>query len=86
MKPVPPDSTIPLFAFLASSGPVRLHGVTSLPADTTPTCTFEKSSSDKPTARSIALAPALAGPSVTSWDLILLIISADPTALGLAPA
>jgi hypothetical protein len=40
--------------------------VTSFPESTTPTCGFSQSSSENPTARSIALAPARAGPRVTS--------------------
>ena len=69
-KPTPPDPATPAFACFDNSGPVRLHGVTSLPADTTPTWGFSKSSSDNPTARNMARAPALADPSVTSCDLI----------------
>ena len=71
VRPTPPASMTPSLAAAASSGPLRLQGVTSLPADTTPTCGLEKSSSLRPTARSIALAAALAGPSVTSWEWIL---------------
>ena len=75
-SPTPPVALTPRFAAFARPGPVRLHGVTSLPAETTPIWGLAKSSSVNPTARSIARAPALVGPSVTSWDLILFGISA----------
>src|SRR5918996_6123123 len=74
-RPTPPASATPLLARSASSGPVKLHGVTSFPADTTPTCGLVKSSSSRPTARSIALAAARAGPSVTSRERSLSVIS-----------
>ena len=74
-SPTPPESATPALACSDNSGPVRLHGVTSLPADTTPIWGLAKSSSDNPTARNIARAPALAGPSVTSWDLSFIDIS-----------
>jgi hypothetical protein len=73
-KPTPPADATPVLACLDSSGPVRLQGVTSFPAETTPTWGLPKSSSVRPTARNIALAPALAAPSVTSWDLIFCVI------------
>ncbi len=71
VRPTPPAAATPVLALLDSSGPVRLQGVTSLPAETTPTWGLAKSSSVSPTARSMARAPALDAPSVTSWDLIL---------------
>jgi hypothetical protein len=37
VSPTPPLATTPSFAFSASSGPVTLHGVTSFPAETSPT-------------------------------------------------
>ena len=43
-----------------------LHGVTSFQDEAMPIWGFVKSSSEKPTARSIARAGARAGPSVTS--------------------
>src|SRR6266508_2834826 len=43
-----------------------MHGVTSFHEEATPTCGFPKSSSENPTARSIARAGARSGPSVTS--------------------
>src|SRR5918994_7303592 len=74
-RPTPPAVATPLLACSDNSGPVTLHGVTSLPADTTPTCGLAKSSSVSPTARSMARAPALAAPSVTSVDLVLVVIA-----------
>ena len=37
IKPAESGPLTPIFAFKESSGPVTLHGVTSLPADTIPT-------------------------------------------------
>ena len=47
-----------------------LHGVTSFQLDATPTWGLFQSSSVMPTARSIARAGALEGPSVTSRERI----------------
>src|SRR5690554_5954473 len=77
-RPTPLAAATPALACSESSGPVRLQGVTSLPAETTPTWGFAKSSPVRPTARSIALAPALAAPSVTSWERSLLLMRHDP--------
>ncbi len=71
VRPTPPLARTPRLASAASIGPVRLQGVTSLPAETSPTWGRAKSSSCSPTARSMARAPALAKPSVTSWEWIL---------------
>ena len=65
-NPTPPPTRTPSLARSARTGPVTLQGVTSLPAETTPTCGLVKSSSERPTARNMARAPARAGPSVTS--------------------
>jgi hypothetical protein len=58
----------PSFANFDNSGPVRLQGVTSLPAETIPTRNLLKSSSFKPTALSIALAADFSTPCVTSSE------------------
>src|SRR5690606_23285706 len=77
-RPTPLAAATPALACSESAGPVRLQGVTSLPAETTPTWGFAKSSPVRPTARSNALAPALAAPSVTSWERSLLLMRHDP--------
>jgi len=48
-RPTPPAPTTPCFALPARRGPLRLQGVTSLPAETTPTWGLSKSSSLRPT-------------------------------------
>jgi Domain of unknown function (DUF4333) len=63
-------------------------GVTSFQDEATPTCGLSQSASVMPTARSMARAAALSGPSVTSWlrSLRLLGIAKTLGALTLAGA
>ena len=61
-----PASRAPTFAAAARRFRWTLQGVTSFQDEATPTCGLLKSSSVKPTARSIARAGARSGPSVTS--------------------
>ena len=61
-----PAARTPSFARLARRSSGMLHGVTSFQLLHTPTCDLPQSSSVMPIARSIALAGARAGPSVTS--------------------
>jgi len=62
----PPASRTPSFARFARRSSGMLHGVTSFQLDATPTCALPQSASVMPTARSMARAPALSMPSVTS--------------------
>ncbi len=62
----PPASRTPSLARLANRSRGRLHGVTSFHDDATPICGLSQSSSVIPTARNMARAGALVGPSVTS--------------------
>ena len=57
-------------SFAAAASPLRctLHGVTSFQDDATATCGLVRSSSDRPTARSIARAAARDGPVVSGPD------------------
>ena len=65
-KGKPPASRTPCLDRLARRSNGMLHGVTSFQLLATPICGLSQSSSVIPTARSIALAGALVGPSVTS--------------------
>src|SRR6478672_469119 len=68
---VPPASRTPRFTWTARSRWLRLHGIVSIQVVPTPTIGFARSSSVKPTAFSIARAPARSGPSVIAaeWRL-----------------
>ena len=55
---LPPAASAPAPASRARTSMCMLHGVTMLQVDAMPTCGFAKSSSLKPTARSIARAGA----------------------------
>ena len=60
-----PACRTPSFAAVASPFRCTLHGVTSFQEEATPTCGRCRSSSDRPTARSIARAGARDGPVVS---------------------
>ncbi len=62
----PPAARTPSLARPARRPSGRLQGVTSFHEEATPTCGLSQSSSVMPTARNMARAGALAGPSVTS--------------------
>ena len=68
---VPPASRIPRLTCGASARWVRLHGIVSIQVVQTPISGFARSASSKPTAFSIARAPARSGPSVSAalWRL-----------------
>ena len=64
----PPAAWTPDFAALASRSSDRLHGVISFHEDAIPICGLAKSSSPRPTARSMPRAAARSSPSVTSRE------------------
>src|SRR4051812_28543865 len=64
-----PAASAPSAASRASASMCMLHGVRLLHVEAIPTCGFEKSSSLKPTARSIARAGALGAPSTATREL-----------------
>ena len=64
-----PAASAPAAASRASASMCMLHGVSMLQVDAIPTCGFAKSSSVKPTARSIARPGALGAPSTTTREL-----------------
>ncbi len=64
---VPPAARIPFFTCWASSRWFRLQGIVSIHSVATPMSGLARSSSVKPTAFSIARAPARSKPSVIAW-------------------
>src|SRR3954471_18144119 len=62
---LPPAALAPASASMASLSMCMLHGVTMLQREAMPMTGFLKSSSVKPTGRSIDRAPAPLGPSLT---------------------
>src|SRR5580658_465149 len=65
---LPPAASMPAQASRASSPMCMLQGVTLAQVEATPICGLTKSSSWKPTARSIARAGACCAPSVTTRE------------------
>ena len=68
---VPPAARMPSLTNVARRRWFRLHGIVSIQVVATPTIGLARSSSVKPTALSIARAPARSGPSVSAaeWRL-----------------
>src|SRR5690606_6787295 len=70
ITPLPPAASAPRAASSARPLMCMLHGVTLLQVEAMPICGFLKSSSVKPTARSIARPGALLMPSTTSAEYL----------------
>jgi hypothetical protein len=68
MTALPPATSVAAAACLASSSMCMLQGVTILQVEAIPTCGRAKSSSLKPTARSIARLGACSTPSTTTRE------------------
>jgi len=65
---VPPAARMPSLTAAARSRWLRLQGIVSIHSDATPMSGLARSSSVKPTALSIARAPARSGPSVSAAE------------------
>ncbi|MNC73229.1 hypothetical protein D3C75_1243920 [compost metagenome] len=70
ITPLAPAAFAPFSASIASLSMCMLQGVTMAQVEAMPICGFLKSSSVKPTARSMARAGAASTPSITSEEYL----------------
>src|SRR3954466_6386058 len=82
MMALPPAALAPAAGSRASLSRCMLHGVTMLQSDAMPTTGLLKSSSEKPTGRSMERAPAREGPSWTIEEYLRVESGAEDMEMG----